>query len=838
MKKTIIRLIFFTCFILPQLCFSTESVEKSSISKPNIIFIMADDLGKLLLPVYGAKPVIKMPNLERLAKEGVVFKNAYATPLCFSTRAALVSGRYALNTGAYRNYFPDRYDRNVNGGRVTGFYRYFYKGDSKIAPFIDTQYTPSFALPLKDAGYATAIVGKWHLNDFIKQQRIFRTYGFDRWMISDSHTSAGAFTDKGFVATPGFLPSKMADFIINFITKNKNRPFFVYYPMHLVHAPYVVPSNPIGRYTHTEPEKHIAMIEYVDLIIGRLVATLEALDLKDNTIIFFSGDNGAGLNYRAVYELVQNTGEGETKPFHGKGSLYEGGVNVPLVVSGGPVIQRGETEALVDFTDILPTLADFAGLSVVRKKQADDNDYRGITNQYVSIAEQYKGDGYSIASFLTGQAKDTPRDWIMFADINATVIRDKTFKLWSTLENQRDQGYKLYDLYDDPYEQVNLYDHSEANIIAAKRRLENVLNGLVERSRIDAHFDPVDWNYGMLAHWTMDQSKFLSNTIRLAETESGYDAESNTEIFFKKHGKFNTAVKANRLRAPYSKALFYTIVIDDNSRFFNTLSGMALFYRGIGKLIRTNRTMMEVANTVYTDWTSPREYHSRRGDRKKFLSSMTVSGWVQTQHPKQNLYFLKQPYKDKQGSLIIFSITKDATVSFELTTNDKTRKLESQALDKQLWGQWLHIAATWDGRDNCGKAVLYVNGESVAEDCLGRPLSAEGTDDLMLGGFAEDSIPNNSEILVDDIAIWRQPLMPIQIKALYEIGNRFSYNASEVDALFNTPRQDGATKIKDHVWQQIALENMPETKQLTIREQFDAVEIQFGEVMTIRSNHK
>ena len=80
--------------------------------------------------------------------------------------------------------------------------------------------------------------------------------------------------------------------------------------------------------------------------------------------------------------------------------LHEGGVNVPLIVSGGTVMQRGETEALVDFTDILPTLADFAGVSVVRKNRKSGNDYRGIANQYVSIAGQYKGDGYSIAPFL------------------------------------------------------------------------------------------------------------------------------------------------------------------------------------------------------------------------------------------------------------------------------------------------------------------------------------------------------------------------------------------------------------------------------------------------------
>ena len=220
---------------------------------------------------------------------------------------------------------------------------------------------PSFALPLKQAGYTNAVVGKWHLNDHVKQPRIFETFGFDRWMISELHTALGGYTDKGFIATPGFSPEKLADFVVDFITENKDKPFFVYYPMHLVHDPYV--ATPLAPDSETREEKMISMIEYVDLIIGRLIETLETLNIKDQTIIFFSGDNGDAQSYRSLYELIQGPEKSKEQPFHGKGSLYEGGVNVPLIVSGGPVVKRGETEALVDFTDILPTLADLAGVS-------------------------------------------------------------------------------------------------------------------------------------------------------------------------------------------------------------------------------------------------------------------------------------------------------------------------------------------------------------------------------------------------------------------------------------------------------------------------------------------
>ena len=127
-----------------------------------------------------------------------------------------------------------------------------------------------------------------------------------------------------------------------------------------------------------------------------------------------------------------------------------------------------------------------------------------------------------------------------------------------------------------------------------------------------------------------------------------------------------------------------------------------------------------------------------------------------------------------------------------------------------------------------------MNGERVAQTCLGKPLSADDTDNLLLGGFAENPTANNPATLVDDIAIWRQPLMPMQVEALYKLGNRFSYNASEVDALFNTPEEDGVTKIGDHVWHRAELEDTSDADRLIIRERPDGVKVQFGEVLAIR----
>ena len=832
------RLVFITIFCLLQLFVNVANAQAARTTQPNMIFIMADDLGRNLLSIYGAKPVIKTPHLEQLAKEGVVFKNAYATPLCFPTRVKLVSGRYGLNSGAYGNEFPGGSSRLTKSGRTTGFYQYVYNNDHATPPLVDTQYTPSFALPLQQVGYATAVVGKWHLNDYIKQPRIFRTYGFDRWMMSHSHLEMGVYTDKGFVPTAQYLPEKMTDFVIDFIKENRESPFFVYYPMHLVHSPF--PTTPLAPYTRDKKKRMISMIEYVDLIIGRLMKTLDELDLKERTIIFFSGDNGAATDYFPLYKLVRDEKD-KDQPIDGKGSLREGGVNVGLVVSGGPVLPRGTSDALTDFTDILPTLADFAGVSVVRKNRDNDNDYRGIADRYVSVAGQYKGDGYSIAPFLSGQADDAPREYIMFPAGGRVVIRDKRFKLWATaIEGsplkKRYGGDALYDLRDDPFEQNNLYDSEEPALQAAQQRLEQLLSGLPERTAISDHFDPVDWNYGMLAHWSMDHAESLTagaltRAARLADSEGGYDAEGAMPTIVES-GKLGAAIQASYLEVPDSSGLFYNFVEGDNTRF-----RAAVHYNTLIKIVKINQMLLEGANAIYESFAPPPEYRSRRGDREKFLSSMTAAAWVKSDPPEQDVDLLKQPYANGEGHLMRLALGKDATLSFELTTNDALRSLKSKALDQRLWRQWLHVAATWEGRDDCGRAILYINGRPAGEACLGRPLSAEGTDNLLLGGFSEGQ--GDTATLVDDIALWRQALLPVQIEALYQLGNRFSYNAAEVDSLFNTPEAAGEVAgvsiVRGRRWQRAALEDTAAANRLVIAELPHRVKVQFGDVMAIAS---
>ena len=441
-----------------------------------------------------------------------------------------------------------------------------------------------------------------------------------------------------------------------------------------------------------------------------------------------------------------------------------------------------------------------------------------------------------MAPFLTGQTDDTPRKWIMFASRGQIVVRNKKFKLWAKRKGNKYQGYKLYDLYNDPHEQNNLYNNTDQTILTANQQLNNILASVPQPTRIDEYFDPVDWNYGMLSHWSMNRSK-------LTDTEGGHDIGHNTDTILRKQGKLGKAISATHLCVPYSKDLFYSFVIDGNDRLYEKLKQLSInrqfpgsrtFYIGVGNIIRSfNKPLREYANAIFNQ-ISPDTYLSRKGDREKFLSSMTVPAWVKTPQLKEDIYILKQPYADKEGSLISFSITENATINFELNTNNQTQKLESKTLDQTSWGQWMHIVATWDGRDQCGETILYVNGARVAQTCLGKPLSADDADNLLLGGFAEDPTTNHPQTSIDDIAIWRQPLMPMQIEALYRLGNRFSYDASQVDALFNTPKQDGTTKIGDQVWHRAKLEETIDTDGLMILELSDEVKVQFGDVMAIR----
>jgi len=402
----------------------------SAPKRPNIVFIMADDLGKEWLSCYGSE-CHQTPNIDCLAASGIRFENVYATPLCTPTRNELLTGRYPFRTGWTTHYDSPRW-----GGQ-----------------YFDWNREITFARQLRSAGYATAIAGKWQINDLRKQPDVLNKHGFDEHCVwtgfETGNPPSGERYFDSYIQQNGqrgtrkgtFGPDIFADFVIDFIKRHKDQPFLVYYPMVLTHTPFTQTPHNLDT-TATGAKLHPGMVDYVDSLVGRLLKTLDQLNLRDNTIVFFTSDNGtvSGVKCQACGKLVNG----------GKATLAEPGICMPFIVTG-PQVPRGKvTDELVDFSDICPTLIDLAG---AKRPQ-------GVTL-----------DGRSFAGCLHGQAASQPRrQWIYSQLGQDRVVRDKRYKLYN-------DGC-CYDVQADLLETNDLRDSDKAEVAAARDRLSAVLKSL------------------------------------------------------------------------------------------------------------------------------------------------------------------------------------------------------------------------------------------------------------------------------------------------------------------------------------------------------------------------
>jgi arylsulfatase A-like enzyme len=330
------------------------SAQTTKPSKPNIIFILADDLGWTDLACQGGK-YYETPNIDRLASQGMRFTNGYsAGPNCAPTRAALMSGQYGARTGVFTVGSIDRFDWQ----------------SQKLAPPQNVQNLPAtltiLPQPLKDAGYATAMFGKWHLGQkegFHPSQR-----GFDEAIVSNGK-HFDFVTDPPVEYPKGqYLADFLTDKSVEFIKKNKDKPFFLYLPHFGVHSPKEAKPELIEKFKakpavggHHDPV-YAAMIYSVDESVGRIMATLDELKLAENTLLIFSSDNGGVGGYRR-----ENIGTGkdttDNAPLRGgKGMLYDGGVRVPYIFRLPGKIQPGTTsEVPIISVDLLPTFVELTG---------------------------------------------------------------------------------------------------------------------------------------------------------------------------------------------------------------------------------------------------------------------------------------------------------------------------------------------------------------------------------------------------------------------------------------------------------------------------------------------
>jgi len=352
--------------------------------KPNIVLIMADDVSWECFGSYGAEDY-KTPNIDALAKKGIQFNNCFSTPICTPSRVKIMSGKYN-----FRNYTHFGY---LNPKEKT------------------------FGHLMQNAGYKTAIAGKWQLNgikhkaDGCKDNTRPYKAGFDEyclWQLTLPAIKKGENMTERYWSPPLekngkmltikdnhelYGPDIMSDFVCDFIERNKDEPFFVYYPTVLVHDPFVPTPDNIGDRPRTQisnlrsktkEEKKtnfVAMVNYLDKIVGKIVQQLEKVGQLDNTIILFTADNGTHRKITSNWNGQQIAG--------GKATTTDMGTHVPLVAYWKGHTKGTVIDDLIDFTDFYATIAEAANIEL----GADDPI-----------------DGRSFLPQLMGK-KGKPRDW-------------------------------------------------------------------------------------------------------------------------------------------------------------------------------------------------------------------------------------------------------------------------------------------------------------------------------------------------------------------------------------------------------------------------------------------
>ena len=343
------KLTFLFCIIFNALLFTHFSNASDSRKKPNIVLVFADDLGIEALNAYGGHGV-NTPNLDKLAKDGMLFSHCFANPACTPSRAELL-------TGTYPNFI--------------GFQHVLAKWEDDH--FLDPKKFNTFANQLKKAGYATAAVGKWNIS-WLERNDTVKALGFDEhclWTMFDqdgvkrSRFYQPYFRINGSIEEKSisdrFGPDLLADFMIDFMKRKKDQPFLIYYPALLVHTPYVrVPGNPKTNALPDNKQKSGTecfpeMVEYLDKNVGRLMNTIAGLGIRDNTVMIFCADNGTHMPVRSIW------GDKRIKIKGGKTTMTDRGSRVPLMVSWPGKIKPGsESNDLVELADFLPTFLELA----------------------------------------------------------------------------------------------------------------------------------------------------------------------------------------------------------------------------------------------------------------------------------------------------------------------------------------------------------------------------------------------------------------------------------------------------------------------------------------------
>lgn len=432
---------------------------------PNIVFIMADDLGWGHLGCYGQEK-IKTPNIDRLAEQGLRFTQCYAgAPVCAPSRSVLMTG--------------------IHGGKTS------VRGNSGGIPLLDEDIT--IAEVLKQADYKTGIFGKWGLGDagtagvpnkqgfdeffgYLHQVHAHFYYPYFLWKNDEKYPLPGNEGGK----REQYTHDEIVDHAEQFIRENQDNPFLLYLPLTIPHTELLVPEDSFAEYDGKFPEPNpytgdhyadqpkprtafAAMVTRMDRDIGRLMDVLDELDLSDNTIVIFTSDNGG-----------QDGGGADIAFFNGnaelrgdKGELYEGGIRVPGIVRWPGKVEAGAVSDYVwAFDDVLPTLADIAGLEPPDK----------VT-------------GVSFLPTLLGNESEQESREFFYWEMNANRRAVRSGKWKAIMDNRNDDDFELYDLSNDISESNNVADEYPEVV----KRMKSYMD--TRTTPRDYEQEPPTWGY-------------------------------------------------------------------------------------------------------------------------------------------------------------------------------------------------------------------------------------------------------------------------------------------------------------------------------------------------------
>lgn len=408
--------------------------------KPNIIHIVADDLGWKDVGFNGCTD-IKTPNLDKLAATGAKFTQFYVQPMCTPTRAALMTGRYPFRYGLQTAVIPGTAGYGLD--------------------------TSEWLMPqsLKEAGYATAIIGKWHLGHanikyWPKQRGFDYAYGATIGELDYyTHGDAGVldwFRDNKPVHEKGYTTTLLGDDAVKYIhEQSKDKPFYIYLAFNAPHTPYLAPKEIIEKYSIiVDPTRrtYAAMVDCLDENIGKVIAALDKKGFRENTLVIFHSDNGGTRDAMFAGQMADVTkikipcDNGSYRG--GKGQLFEGGCRVAAFANWPGRIKAQPVDGIIHAVDLYPTLAALAGASTAKCKPLD-----GV-NVWDTIAD----------------GKPSPRTEVIYnIEPFRAAVRQGDWKcIWRTLVPT---SVDLYNLAEDPYEKNNLAAAHPDKVAALQERI-------------------------------------------------------------------------------------------------------------------------------------------------------------------------------------------------------------------------------------------------------------------------------------------------------------------------------------------------------------------------------